>query len=855
MLTANFSLASYNNIGISPDLPIALIVLETSTLIIPGIAMSDRRIELKIEGLFCASCVKRLEKALMRIDGVVGAQVNLATEKATIAASRPIAAQIINAAVIDAGYGIEKTTIVLEIDGMSCASCVKRVEKALLSVFGVLETNVNLLTNRASVDCVAGCVKLSDLENAVARVGYSAKAVKDSAHQDAARESQQDKSNKRLGWALAIAILLTLPLFLIEMSGHIFAPFQHWIVQQFGEFSYRLWQFIFATIVLFGPGWRFFKKGIARLFHLAPDMNSLVAVGAFSAWAYSTVATFFTDRFPDAANYVYYETSAVIVTLILLGRYLESGARGRTGEAIKALARLQAKTARVKKDDAFIEVAIDDIVIGDTIAVRPGEKIPVDGAVVSGNSTVDESMLTGESQPVQKSVHAKVYGGTVNRLGNFTMEAEKIGSDMVIAQIQKLVEDAQADKLPIQALVDRVTAWFVPAVFSVAIITFIIWLVIGPQPTLPHALVAAVAVLIIACPCAMGLATPTSIMVGTGRAAKFGVLFRRGDALQTLRDCKIIAFDKTGTLTVGHPSLVHMVVREGFDPTDVLAKTAAIETLSEHPLSEAITHALKKNSSDYQVSDFQVVPGLGLTGVINGDTVVVGSERLMQQLNIDVQVFKGEIHKFHSDNVTMFYTAIGQQALGFFAINDPLKNNAPKTIDALKAMGIETVMITGDNATTAKSIAKTLGIDVVRANVLPAEKATEVKTLQASGRSVAFVGDGINDAPALATAQIGIAIGTGTDVAIASADIILMSGDPFGVVNAVLFSKATMRNIRQNLFWAFAYNVALIPIAAGVLYPIWQIQLSPMLSAVAMALSSVFVLANALRLRHVGPAG
>lgn len=815
--------------------------------------MSDRRIELKIEGLSCASCVTRVEKALKRISGVVGAQVNLATEKATIATDRPIPAQLINAAVTGAGYNIKKTTVELEIDGMSCASCVKRVEKALASVFGVLETGVNLLTNRAKVVCFTSFVSVSELENAIAKAGYSAKVIHGGAQQSVDRKSQQDNDNKKLGWALTIAALLTVPLFVVEMSGHIFPLFHGWIIQQFGEFPYRLWQFIFATIVVLGPGWRFFKKGIPNLFRLAPDMNSLVAVGACSAWAYSTAATFFTVHFPAAANYVYFETSAVIVTLILLGRYLEAGARGRTGEAIKALASLQPKTARVLRGDAFVNVAIDAIVIGDRIAVRPGEKIPVDGVVVSGQSSVDESMLTGEAKPVQKSVHSKVYGGTVNRLGNFTMEAEKIGSDMVISQIQKMVEDAQADKLPIQALVDRVTAWFVPAVFLAAMVTFIIWLTFGPQPSLPHALVAAVAVLIIACPCAMGLATPTSIMVGTGRAAKLGVLFRRGDALQTLRDCKIIAFDKTGTLTVGHPSLVHMAAKAGFDQCDLLEKTAAIEALSEHPLSEAITDALKTKSNRYQISDFEVVPGLGLTGVVDGDPIVVGSERFMHQLKIDVQDFKEDIDKLGVNNKTIFYTAIAQQAVGFFAIDDPLKNNARETIKALKAMGIETVMITGDNATTAKSIATTLGIGGVRANVLPAEKAAEVKTLQASGQSVAFVGDGINDAPALATAQIGIAIGTGTDVAIESADIILMSGDPSGVVNAVLLSKATMRNIRQNLFWAFAYNVALIPIAAGALYPIWQLQLSPMLSALAMALSSIFVLTNALRLRHMRP--
>ncbi|MBI0008033.1 copper-translocating P-type ATPase, partial [Bartonella sp. M0193] len=484
----------------------------------------------------------------------------------------------------------------------------------------------------------------------------------------------------------------------------------------------------------------------------------------------------------------------------------------------------------------------------------PGEKFPVDGSVTSGNSNVDESMMTGEPLPVAKKEGDKVYGGTVNGNGSLTFRAEKIGGDTLIAQIQKMVEDAQSAKLPIQALVDKVTGWFVPAVFAAAIVTFFIWFFVGPAPQFPHALIAGVSVLIIACPCAMGLATPTSIMVGTGRAATLGILFRRGDALQTLRDTDIVAFDKTGTLTVGKPVLHKIITAEGFDEKQTLADVAAVELRSEHPIGEALNEAAKKAGISLStVEEFNSKPGFGISGKVNGRDVIIGADRYMNEINVDISGFSKDAEIFGNEGMTPFYAAIDNKAVAIFAVEDPVKQNSGKTIAELQNMGVATALVTGDNRNTAKTIGSKLGISEIVAEVLPAGKVDAVKKIRGGERRVAFVGDGINDAPALAAADTGIAIGTGADVAIESADVVLMSGDPTGVVNAIAISKATIRNIKQNLFWAFGYNVLLIPVAAGIFYPVWGVQLSPMLSAAAMAISSVFVLSNALRLKRFKP--
>lgn len=804
--------------------------------------------QLTIEGMTCASCVRHVEKAIQSVGGVQSAVVNLATEKAHITFDdEPKLASVVEA-VKKAGYDVRQESVDLDIDGMTCASCVHHVEKALKLVPGVEEASVNLATNRAHVVFLSGAVTVDALEKAVAKAGYSAKSIVSG---EQARDKQKEDI-KRLKRDFIIALILTLPVFFLEMGGHFIPAFHHWLAVRVGVFPVRFIEFVLTTLVLFGPGWRFFKRGIPNLLRAVPDMNSLVAVGALAAWGYSTFATFWGRLMPAGTDDVYFEAAAVIVTLILLGRMLEAGARGRTGEAIRALAGLKPKTARIVKDGATVDVALENVDVGDHVLIRPGDKIPVDGVVTEGSSLVDEAMMTGEAAPVLKEKGASVFGGTVNGTGSFVFCAQKVGNDTLIAQIQKMVEDAQAAKLPIQGMVDKITAWFVPAVFAIAIITFVLWIFFGPSPVLPHALVAAVAVLIIACPCAMGLATPTSIMVGTGRAAHFGVLFRRGDALQTLSETKFVAFDKTGTLTVGKPELIDMKLNAGFERNTVLSLVAALELKSEHPIGEALRLAAEKeNISLATVTDFATKPGFGISGTANGEKVVIGADRYMKEIGADITPFADKAVHYGQEGATPFYAAINGKVAAIFAVADPVKPRAQETVAALKALHMESTLITGDNRHVAKTIAHKLGITHVAAEVLPSGKVDVVRSLQKGGKRVAFVGDGINDAPALAAADTGIAIGTGTDVAIESADVVLMSGDPAGVVNAVAVSRATMRNIKENLFWAFAYNIALIPVAAGALYPAFGVQLSPMLSAGAMALSSVFVVSNALRLRRL----
>jgi heavy metal translocating P-type ATPase len=541
----------------------------------------------------------------------------------------------------------------------------------------------------------------------------------------------------------------------------------------------------------------------------------------------------------------------VIVTLILLGRYLEAKAKGRTSEAIKRLMGLQAKTARVMRDGEALEVPLDQVLAGDIVQVRPGERIPVDGEVVEGSSFVDESMITGEPVPVQKAEGAEVVGGTINKTGSFTFRATRIGANTVLAQIIRMVEQAQGSKLPIQALVDRVTAWFVPAVMAAALATFLVWLVLGPDPALTFALVNAVAVLIIACPCAMGLATPTSIMVGTGRAAELGVLFRQGEALQSLKETGIVALDKTGTLTQGRPELTDFMTAPGFSEAEALRLIASVESRSEHPIAQAIAAAAERRGLSLTAADgFEAVPGFGVSALVEGRKVDVGADRFMTTLGLDVSTFGDAAARLGQEGKSPLYAAIDGRLAAVIAVADPIKPSTPEAIAALHALGLKVAMITGDNRRTAEAIARQIGIDQVAAEVLPDGKVEAVKRLREAHGRIAFVGDGINDAPALAEADIGIAIGTGTDIAIESADVVLMSGDVRGVVNAIALSKATIRNIRQNLFWAFAYNVLLIPVAAGVLYPVDGTLLSPVVAAGAMALSSVFVLGNALRLRR-----
>lgn len=728
--------------------------------------------------------------------------------------------------------------------------------------------------------------------------GVSGKA---GAHSVVDRKAAEQQALWRDLW---LAAALALPVFLLEMGGHMVPAFHHWVAHTIGTQNSWYLQFVLTTLVLFVPGLRFYKKGIPALLHGAPDMNSLVAMGTLAAWGFSVVATFLPGLLPAGTVNVYYEAAAVIVVLILVGRFLEARAKGRTSEAIQRLARLQAHTAHLRRDGTVVDVPLAQVRVQDVVEVRPGERVPVDGEVIEGTSYVDESMITGEPVPVAKTAGSTVVGGTVNQTGAFTVRATAVGGQTVLAQIIRMVESAQGAKLPIQTLVDRVTMWFVPAVMTAALITFIVWMVFGPAPALGLALVNAVAVMIIACPCAMGLATPTSIMVGIGRGAELGVLFRKGEALQLLKDAKVVAVDKTGTLTEGKPALTDLLVQPGFDRAQVLAQVAALESRSEHPIARALVAAAEAEGLVLPaVSDFESLTGLGVTARVGGvpdghvapavavsaeaassagaapagvapaaDSVseagvaervgseapvagasvlvAVGADRYMQTLGVDVSPFAAEAQKLGEEGKSPLYVAIGGQLAAIVAVSDPIKSTTTAAIRTLHEQGLKVAMITGDNARTAQAIARQLGIDDVVAEVLPAGKVDAVKRLQQRYGAVAYVGDGINDAPALAQAEVGVAIGTGTDVAIEAADVVLMSGSLQGVPTAIGLSRATIGNIRENLFWAFAYNTALIPIAAGALYPAFGILLSPMLGAAAMALSSVFVLGNALRLRR-----
>ena len=806
-----------------------------------------------IEGMTCASCVGRVEKAIAKVPGVVKASVNLATERADIAFSGAPNVSAVVDAVRNAGYSVDEKTIELDIEGMTCASCVGRVEKALKAVSGVSDASVNLATERATVRVAGNAVSAARLAEAISQAGYKAnEIVADKAKGD--EPDRREAELRGLKISLATAVALTLPVFILEMGSHLVPAIHDFVMETVGMRESWYLQFALTTLVLFGPGLRFFKKGIPALLRLAPDMNSLVVLGTSAAWGFSVVATFVPEILPRGTANVYYEAAAVIVTLILLGRFLEARAKGRTSEAIKRLVGLQAKSARVMRNGETIDVPLQDVASGDVIVVRPGEKVPVDGLVLDGSSYVDESMITGEPVPVTKTAGSEVVGGTVNRNGSFTFRATKVGADTLIAQIIRMVEEAQADKLPIQALVDKVTNWFVPAVMLAALATFIVWFILGPDPALTFALVNAVAVLIIACPCAMGLATPTSIMVGTGRAAEMGVLFRRGDALQTLRDADVIAVDKTGTLTLGKPTLVHFTTTEGFGQDEVLRLVASLESRSEHPIAEAIVEAAKHGGLTLaDAAGFEATPGFGVAATVDGRKVEAGADRFMVKLGYDIAKFADDADRLGREGQSPLYAAVDGRLAAIIAVADPIKPTTPEAIAALHALGLKVTMITGDNRRTAEAIARRLGIDEVVAEVLPDGKVEAVKRLAADGRRVAFVGDGINDAPALAAADVGLAIGTGTDVAIESADVVLMSGDLRGVANAIALSKATIRNIRQNLFWAFAYNAALVPVAAGILYPANGVLLSPVLAAGAMALSSVFVLTNALRLKSFRP--
>ena len=773
----------------------------------------------------------------------------------------------------------------ISIQGMTCASCVLRVEKALKAVPGVSAATVNLATERAHINWAADLSDPTDVSlkvlAAVHKAGYEASVLEQHAAPSSAEADARDLETNTLLRALWVSLALTLPVFLVEMGGHLIPGVHHFVHETIGMQRSWIAQSILTTLVLVGPGRVFFTKGLPALWHLAPEMNSLVALGAGSAWAYSMVATYFPQALPEGTRFVYFEAAAVIVTLILLGRTLEARAKGRTGAAIKHLIGLQPRQARVLINGQPTDIAIDAVKPGDLILVRPGEKIATDGIITEGQPYLDEAMITGEPIPVTKRIGDRVTGGTLNTTNSFTFKATHTGGDTVLARIIRMVEAAQGTKLPIQALVDRVTAWFVPAIILCSLMTFVLWYWLGPAPSLSHALINAVAVMIIACPCAMGLATPTSIMVGTGRAAELGVLFRQGDALQRLRDVQVVAFDKTGTLTLGKPALTDFVVLEPtYDRALLLSWAAAMQAHSEHPIAHAIVQVARvDNLPIVTAQHFNAISGAGVRATVNGHAVSSGSQAFMQTEGIDTSGAAHYSERWGQQGKTPICLAVDGKLAALIAVADPLKPSAHGALEALKQLGLRTVMITGDNRYTARAVAQQLGIAEVHAEVLPEGKVAVLQALQRStalgvgtetsnspatatleAKSnntrptyakvvLAFVGDGINDAPALATADVGIAIGTGTDVAIESASVVLMSDDLAGVATAIGLSRATLTNIRQNLFWAFAYNAALVPVAAGALYPSFGILLSPMFAAGAMAFSSVFVVANALRLK------
>jgi P-type Cu+ transporter len=813
---------------------------------------SSKRIDLPITGMSCASCASHIENTLAELIGVVSALVNFAAETATVVFDpSKIKLTDLTKTVIDQGYGVSVSRITLPVQGMTCAACVSAVENALKELDGVASAAVNFATEKAAIEYFPSQVNIRDFKRVIKEAGYEVVEAEKGEDIVEKEQKEREKAYRELRTKVITGTALAIPLMLLMQWNHIFGHILHMPMN-----LNHLIQLVLATPVQFWIGRQFYAGAIAAARHRTTNMNTLIAIGTSSAYLYSIVATFFPSLF-EIKGYtaeVYFDTSATIIVLILLGRLFEARAKGQTSEAIKKLIGLQAKTARVVKDGKEMDLLIEDVEIGDIIVVRPGEKIPVDGLIREGYSSVDESMVTGESIPAEKKTGDSVIGGTINKTGAFRFEAVNVGKETMLSHIIDMVQSAQGSKPPIARLADVIASYFVPAVIGIAVLTFIVWYFVGPTPAFTYAVLNFIAVLIIACPCSLGLATPTSIMVGTGKGAENGILIRSGEALEKTHKITAIVFDKTGTLTKGRPEVTDLIAK-GMEEKDLLYYAASAEKGSEHPLGESIIK--KAQDSGLTITDpeqFQAVPGHGIKAVIQGRLVLLGNQKFMQDEGIDLASLIAESDTLSLQGKTPMFIGVDKVAAGIIAVADTLKTESVAAVKQLHALGVEVVMITGDNKRTGEAIARLAGIDRVLAEVLPQDKAAEVKKLQAEGKIVAMVGDGINDAPALAQADVGIAIGTGTDVAIEASDITLIAGNIKGVVTAIALSKATMRNIKQNLFWAFAYNVILIPVAAGVLFPFFGILLNPMLAAGAMGFSSVTVVTNALRLRRFKPA-
>jgi P-type Cu+ transporter len=809
---------------------------------------------LKIEGMTCAACAKAVERASKKLDGVTEASVNFATEKLNVSFDdTKTSVSDIQAAVQKAGYKalIETNNKMLKIEGMTCAACAKAVERASKKLDGVVEANVNFATEKLSISYEPSKVRVSDIKKAIEKAGY--KASEDETNVDQDRE-KKEKEIKAIWNGFIISAVFAVPLLIIAMAPMIFGaegimlpkaidPMEHIEVS-------ALIQLLLVLPVIY-TGRRYFFVGFRALLKKSPNMDSLIAMGTSAAFLYSSFSVI--KILQGNSNYpMYFESAGVILTLITLGKYMEAVSKGKTSEAIKKLMGLAPKTAIIVREGKEVEIPIDEVEVGDIVIVKPGEKMPVDGEVIEGITSVDESMLTGESMPVEKNAGDRIIGASINKNGSIKYKATRVGRDTALAQIINLVEEAQGSKAPIAKMADVISSYFVPVVISLALTSSLAWYFSGETGV--FALTIFISVLVIACPCALGLATPTAIMVGTGKGAEYGVLIKSGTALETAHKIKTIVFDKTGTITEGKPKVTDIITTEGMDKKYLLQVAASAEKGSEHPLGEAIVKEAEEKGLEFRKLDsFKAIPGHGIEVSVDNSTILLGNRKLMEESKILFEDMEETSHSLAGEGKTPMYIAINGKVAGIIAVADTVKENSKKAIEKLHEMGIEVAMITGDNRRTAEAIAKQVGIDRTLAEVLPEDKANEVKKLQAEGKKVAMVGDGINDAPALAQADIGIAIGSGTDVAMESADIVLMRSDLMDVPTAIQLSKKTITNIKQNLFWAFGYNTLGIPVAMGVLYLFGGPLLNPIIAALAMSFSSVSVLTNALRLKRFQP--